>query len=60
MGLPARVAVKVQFPNIAGGVASDLSYIRILLTAERLLLRSFFLDEMLAVFLFPVIIREWG
>ena len=59
-GLPARVAVKVLFPNIAGSVASDLRYIRILLTAGRLLPRSLFLDEMLAVLHFPVIIREWG
>jgi aarF domain-containing kinase len=48
-GQPARVAVKVQFPNIAESVASDLSYIRILLTAGRLLPRGLFLDKTLAV-----------
>jgi aarF domain-containing kinase len=48
-GRPARVAVKVQFPNIAESLASDLSYIRILLTAGRLLPRGLFLDKTLAV-----------
>jgi aarF domain-containing kinase len=48
-GKPERVAVKVQFPNIAESVASDLSYIRILLTAGRLLPRGLFLDKTLAV-----------
>ena len=51
-GQPERVAVKVQFPNIAESVASDLSYIRILLTAGRLLPRGLFLDKTLAV-LYP-------
>ena len=46
---PERVAVKIQFPNIAESVASDLSYIRILLTAGRLLPRGLFLDKTLAV-----------
>ena len=41
--------MKVQFPNIAESVASDLSYIRILLTAGRLLPRGLFLDKTLAV-----------
>jgi len=49
MGRPERVAVKVQFPNIAESVASDLSYIRILLTAGRLLPRGLFLEKTLAV-----------
>jgi aarF domain-containing kinase len=48
-GQPERVAVKIQFPNIAESVASDLSYIRILLTAGRLLPRGLFLDKTLAV-----------
>jgi aarF domain-containing kinase len=48
-GQPERVAVKVQFPNIAESVASDLNYIRILLTAGRLLPRGLFLDKTLAV-----------
>ncbi|KAI0262262.1 ABC1 family-domain-containing protein [Russula aff. rugulosa BPL654] len=46
---PPRVAVKIQFPNIAESVASDLSYIRILLTAGRLLPRGLFLNKTLAV-----------
>jgi aarF domain-containing kinase len=46
---PERVAVKIQFPNIAESVASDLNYIRILLTAGRLLPRGLFLDKTLAV-----------
>ena len=57
-GLPARVAVKVQFPNIAESVASDLSYIRILLTAGRLLPRGLFLDKTLAVLHFPIIVHS--
>jgi aarF domain-containing kinase len=52
-GRPERVAVKVQFPNIAESVASDLSYIRILLTAGRLLPRGLFLDKTLAVLVAP-------
>ncbi|KAJ6544847.1 ABC1-domain-containing protein [Mycena vulgaris] len=36
-GSPARVAVKVQFPNIANLITSDLGYISLLLTAGRLL-----------------------
>ncbi|KAI0270393.1 ABC1 family-domain-containing protein [Gloeopeniophorella convolvens] len=48
-GAPARVAVKIQFPNIAESVASDLSYIRVLLSAGRLLPRGLFLDRTLNV-----------
>src|SRR6266404_2205254 len=48
-GQPERVAVKVQFPNISESVASDLSYIRLLLTAGRLLPRGLFLDKTLTV-----------
>ena len=56
-GRPARVAVKIQFPNIAESVASDLSYIRILLTAGRLLLCGLFLDKTLAVLHVPIIMH---
>jgi aarF domain-containing kinase len=52
-GRPEHVAVKIQFPNIAESVASDLSYIRILLTAGRLLPRGLFLDKTLSVFHVP-------
>ena len=48
-GQPERVAVKIQFPNIAESVSSDLGYIRILLTAGRLLPRGLFLDKTLTV-----------
>jgi aarF domain-containing kinase len=46
--------VKIQFPNIAESVASDLSYIRILLTAGRLLPRGLFLDKTLTVLPAPL------
>jgi aarF domain-containing kinase len=64
-GRPARVAVKVQFPNIAESVASDLGYIRILLTAGRLLPRGLFLDKTLAVRCIPRTVSflcaaKWG
>ncbi|KAK7029904.1 atypical kinase COQ8, mitochondrial [Favolaschia claudopus] len=48
-GAPARVAVKVQFPNIANSIASDLGYINLLLTAGRLLPRGLFLDRTMQV-----------
>ncbi|KIY44869.1 ABC1-domain-containing protein [Fistulina hepatica ATCC 64428] len=48
-GEAAPVAVKVQFPNIARSIDSDLSYIRWLLTAGRLLPRGLFLDKTLSV-----------
>lgn len=48
-GQTERVAVKIQFPNIAESVASDLGYIRLLLTAGRLLPRGLFLDKTLTV-----------
>jgi aarF domain-containing kinase len=56
-GRPTRVAVKIQFPNIAESVASDLSYIRILLTAGRLLPRGLFLDKTLAVLHVPIMMH---
>jgi aarF domain-containing kinase len=52
-GQPEHVAVKIQFPNIAESVASDLSYIRLLLTAGRLLPRGLFLDKTLTVLYHP-------
>ncbi|KAH9017395.1 ABC1-domain-containing protein [Lactarius pseudohatsudake] len=48
-GRPEHVAVKIQFPNIAESVSSDLGYIRLLLTAGRLLPRGLFLDKTLTV-----------
>ena len=48
-GAPARVAVKVQFPNIVNSIASDLGYVKMLLTAGALLPRGLFLDRTIAV-----------
>ncbi|KAJ7621624.1 ABC1-domain-containing protein [Mycena polygramma] len=48
-GAPARVAVKIQFPNIASSIASDLGYISLLLTAGRLLPKGLFLDRTMEV-----------
>lgn len=46
-GLP--VAVKIQFPNIANSIESDLGYIKLLLTAGSLLPKGLFLDRTVAV-----------
>ncbi|KAJ7657787.1 ABC1-domain-containing protein [Mycena polygramma] len=48
-GAPAHVAVKIQFPNIASSIASDLGYISLLLTAGRLLPKGLFLDRTMEV-----------
>jgi aarF domain-containing kinase len=48
-GREERVAVKVQFPNVADSIASDLSYVKLLLTAGRLLPKGLFLDRTLEV-----------
>lgn len=47
-----RVAVKIQFPNIANSIASDLGYVKLLLTAGRLLPKGLFLDRTVQVNLF--------
>ncbi|KAF8841044.1 ABC1-domain-containing protein [Paxillus ammoniavirescens] len=44
-GRQERVAVKIQFPNIANSIASDLGYVKMLLTAGRLLPKGLFLDR---------------
>ncbi|KAJ8580807.1 ABC1-domain-containing protein [Rhizopogon salebrosus TDB-379] len=44
-----RVAVKIQFPNIANLIASDLGYVKMLLTAGSLLPRGLFLDRTIQV-----------
>lgn len=44
-----RVAVKIQFPNIANSIASDLGYVKMLLTAGSLLPRGLFLDRTIQV-----------
>ncbi|EEB94865.1 hypothetical protein MPER_06256, partial [Moniliophthora perniciosa FA553] len=48
-GKPAPVAVKIQFPNISDSISSDLGYIRMLLTAGKLLPKGLFLDKTIAV-----------
>ncbi|KAI9061828.1 ABC1-domain-containing protein [Trametes sanguinea] len=48
-GSPARVAVKVQFPNIVNSINSDLGYVKMLLTAGKLLPRGLFLDRTIQV-----------
>ncbi|KAH9887015.1 ABC1-domain-containing protein [Cubamyces lactineus] len=48
-GVPARVAVKVQFPNIVNSINSDLGYVKMLLTAGKLLPRGLFLDRTIQV-----------
>jgi aarF domain-containing kinase len=44
-----RVAVKIRFPNIASSIASDLGYVKMLLTAGSLLPRGLFLDRTIQV-----------
>jgi aarF domain-containing kinase len=44
-----RVAVRTQFPNIASSIASDLGYVKMLLTAGGLLPRGLFLDHTIQV-----------
>jgi predicted unusual protein kinase regulating ubiquinone biosynthesis (AarF/ABC1/UbiB family) len=48
-GKEEPVAVKVQFPNVADSIASDLGYVKLILTAGRLLPKGLFLDRTLEV-----------
>ena len=48
-GKPAPVAVKIQFPNIVNSINSDLGYVKMLLTAGRLLPPGLFLDRTIQV-----------
>ncbi|KAA1467055.1 ABC1-domain-containing protein [Dentipellis sp. KUC8613] len=48
-GKDEPVAVKIQFPNIRESVESDLGYLKVLLTAGRLLPAGLFLDKTMAV-----------
>ncbi|KAG7086762.1 hypothetical protein E1B28_002694 [Marasmius oreades] len=48
-GKPAPVAVKIQFPNIATSISSDIGYIKLLLTAGKLLPKGLFLDRTIQV-----------
>ncbi|KIM42007.1 hypothetical protein M413DRAFT_142904 [Hebeloma cylindrosporum] len=44
-GQDEPVAVKIQFPNIANSIESDLGYITLLLTAGKFLPKGLFLDK---------------
>ena len=46
---PEPVAVKIQFPNIADSIESDLGYVKMLLTAGSLLPKGLFLDKTIQV-----------
>ena len=48
-GKPAPVAVKVQFPNIVNSIDSDIGYVKLLLTAGRLLPPGLFLERTIQV-----------
>jgi len=48
-GREEPVAVKIQFPNIANSIDSDLGYITLLLTAGRFLPKGLFLDNTIQV-----------
>ncbi|KAL0952847.1 hypothetical protein HGRIS_007072 [Hohenbuehelia grisea] len=48
-GKAEAVAVKIQFPNIADSIESDLGYIKMLLTAGKLLPKGLFLDRTIHV-----------
>lgn len=48
-GAPEAVAVKIQFPNIAKSIGTDLGYIKLLLTAGSLLPKGLFLDRTIQV-----------
>lgn len=43
-----KVAVKVQYPGVAGSIDSDLSNLAVLLTASRLLPKGLYLDKTIA------------
>jgi aarF domain-containing kinase len=48
-GEAAPVAVKIQFPNIANSIESDLGYVKMVLNAGSLLPRGLFLDKTIRV-----------
>ena len=48
-GKPEPIAVKIQFPNVANSIESDLGYVKMLLTAGRLLPKGLFLDKTIQV-----------
>ncbi|KAL0061105.1 hypothetical protein AAF712_012099 [Marasmius tenuissimus] len=48
-GKPEPVAIKIQFPNISASISSDIGYIKMLLTAGKLLPKGLFLDRTVQV-----------
>jgi aarF domain-containing kinase len=48
-GRDEKVAIKIQFPNVADSIGSDLSYARALLTAGRVLPKGLFLERTIEV-----------
>jgi len=48
-GRPEPIAVKIQFPNIVNSIDSDIGYIKLLLTAGRMLPKGLFLDRTITV-----------
>ena len=48
-GRDERVAIKIQFPNIRKSVDSDIGYLKMLLTAGRMLPKGLFLDKTLVL-----------
>lgn len=48
-GNPEPVAVKIQFPNVADSIESDLGYVKMLLAAGSLLPKGLFLDKTIQV-----------
>jgi predicted unusual protein kinase regulating ubiquinone biosynthesis (AarF/ABC1/UbiB family) len=48
-GNPEPVAVKIQFPNVADSIESDLGYVKMLLSAGSLLPKGLFLDKTIQV-----------
>ena len=48
-GKDERVAIKIQFPDIAKSIESDLGYLKLLLNAGSVLPRGLFLDKTLQV-----------
>jgi predicted unusual protein kinase regulating ubiquinone biosynthesis (AarF/ABC1/UbiB family) len=51
-GKEEAVAVKIQFPNVASSIKSDLGYIKLLLTGSKILPKGLFLDRTIQVLFF--------
>ena len=54
-GKDEKVAVKIQFPDIAKSIDNDLGYLKILLTAGKLLPKGLFLDKTISVSIMNVL-----